>query len=62
MTSGPAPPAASSALLPAGAHERLPDWLDQVPGANRAQLLAMPPHERAVTLATIGRFYGFDTS
>jgi hypothetical protein len=45
---GPAPPA-------------LPDWLDQVPGANRAQLLAMKPEERAVTLATIARFYGFDT-
>jgi hypothetical protein len=47
---GPAPPT------------RLPDWLDRVPGANRAQLLAMKPEERAVTLRTIARFYGFDTS
>jgi hypothetical protein len=46
---GPAPP-------------ELPDWLDRVPGANRAQLLAMNPAERAVTLATIAAFYGFDTS
>ena len=45
---GPAPPA-------------LPDWLDRVPGANRAQLLALPEHERADTLRVWACFYGFDT-
>ena len=44
---GPAPPP-------------LPDWLDLVPGANRAQLLAMKAEERALTLRTIARFYGFE--
>jgi hypothetical protein len=32
-----------------------------VPGANRAQLLGMKAEERALTLRTIARFYGFDT-
>jgi hypothetical protein len=40
----------------------LPDWLDRVPGANRAQLLAMPESVRAETLGVWARFYGFDTS
>jgi hypothetical protein len=52
--------AALASLQAAPPH--LPDWLDQVPGVNRAQLLAMKPEERAVTLRTIARFYGFDTS
>jgi hypothetical protein len=33
-----------------------------VPKVDRARLLAMRADERAVTLATIARFYGFDTS
>jgi hypothetical protein len=39
----------------------LPDWLDLVPALNRAQLLAMPEKDRALTLRTIARFYGFET-
>jgi hypothetical protein len=45
---GPAPPV-------------FPDWLDRVPAANRAQLLAMKPEERAITLRTIAHFYSFKT-
>jgi hypothetical protein len=47
---GPAPPAI------------LPDWVDQVPHADRARLLAMPEPVRAETLCVWARFYGFDTS
>src|SRR5690606_25600006 len=39
----------------------LPDWVDQVPQANRALLLAMPEAVRAETLRVWARFYGFDT-
>jgi hypothetical protein len=42
--------------------ERLPGWLDRIPGADRAQLLAMSPVVRAETLRVWAAFYGFDTS
>src|SRR5690606_33877775 len=56
--------AAAGAAAPSphdGPPSPLPDWLDRVPQVNRPQLLAMRPEERALTLSTIARFYGFDT-
>jgi hypothetical protein len=47
---------------PPNADEPLPTWLDQVPGADRRRLLAMPPAVRAETLRVWAAFYGFDTS
>jgi hypothetical protein len=60
-TGGSAPPSGPGPREGPAPSARLPDWVDLVPGASRARLLAMPEAVRAETLRVWARFYGFDT-